>query len=115
MQMAPPDAGDDGEDMMSEPDELGDMIREQQDLRDRTFKQGQDQRRQDQRQQDAQPGQRGRPGQPQQPGSGSTGELRQSQQALRDRLNKLLDDLRNHGFGDNSQGPEGQAGPRGPG
>jgi uncharacterized protein (TIGR02302 family) len=111
LQMASPDSGsDDGDDMMSELDELGDMIRQQQDLRDRTFKQGQNQR-----QQDAQPGQHGKPGQPQQPGSGSLGELRQNQQALRDRLNKLLDDLKNHGFGDNSQGPEGQEGARGPG
>jgi uncharacterized protein (TIGR02302 family) len=111
LQMASPDAGsDDGDDMMSELDELGDMIHQQQDLRDRTFKQGQNQR-----QQDAQPGQHGKPGQPQQPGSGSLGELRQNQQALRDRLNKLLDDLKNHGFGDNSQGQEGQDGPRGPG
>jgi uncharacterized protein (TIGR02302 family) len=101
--------------MMSELDELGDMIHQQQDLRDRTFKQGQDQRQQDQRRQDAQPGQRGKPGQPQQPGSGSLGELRQNQQALRDRLGKLLDDLKNHGFGDNPQGPEGQEGARGPG
>ena len=30
---------------MSELDELGDMIRQQQDLRDRTFKQGQNQKR----------------------------------------------------------------------
>ncbi len=111
LQMASPDAGsDDGDDMMSELDELGDMIRQQQDLRDRTFKQGQNQR-----QQDAQPGQHGKPGQPQQPGSGSLGELRQNQQALRDRLGKLLDDLKSHGFGDNSQGPEGQEGARGPG
>ena len=47
LQMATPDMnGDDLDDMMSELDELGDMIRQQQDLRDRTFRQGQDQRRQ---------------------------------------------------------------------
>ena len=47
LQMATPgDDGDDSDDMMSELDELGDMIRQQQDLRDRTFKQGQDQRQQ---------------------------------------------------------------------
>ena len=39
--------GDD--DMMSALDELGDMIRKQQQLRDRTFRQGQDQRRERQR------------------------------------------------------------------
>jgi uncharacterized protein (TIGR02302 family) len=107
LQMASPDMNDDGgDDMMSELDELGDMIRQQQDLRDKTFRQGQDQHAQQDQQ--VQPGQRGKPGQPKAPGSGSMGELRQSQQALRDRLNKLLDDLRNHGFGDNVQGPEGQ-------
>ncbi len=110
LQMATPDGNDDGgDDMMSELDQLGDMIRQQQDLRDRTFKQGQDQRtQQGEPPQPAQPGQHGRPGQPQQPGSGSMGELRQNQQALRDQLGKLLDDLKNHGFGDNVQGPEGQ-------
>ena len=47
--MASPDMnGDDGDDMMSALDELGDMIRQQQDLRDRTFRQGQDQRQQQQ-------------------------------------------------------------------
>jgi uncharacterized protein (TIGR02302 family) len=103
LQMASPDAnGDDNDDMMQALDELGDMIRQQQNLRDRTFKQGQDQR-----QQDAQPGQRGKPGQPQQPG-GSMGELRQNQQALRDRLNKLLDDLKNRGFGQNQDSQQGQ-------
>ena len=121
LQMASPDANsDDGDDMMSELDELGDMIRQQQDLRDRTFKQGQDQHSQDQHSQDqhqqgqVQPGQHGKPGQPQAPGSGanggSMGDLQQNQQALRDRLGKLLDDLKNHGFGDNAQGPEGPGG-----
>jgi uncharacterized protein (TIGR02302 family) len=119
LQMASPgDNGDDSDDMMSQLDELGDMIRQQQDLRDRTFKQGQDQHQQDQHQgdqhqQQAQPGQHGKPGQPQQPGGGANGgtmgELRQSQQALRDRLNNLLEQLKQHGFGDNAQGPEGQA------
>ena len=106
LQMATPDgSGDDGDDMMSELDELGDMIRQQQDLRDRTFKQGQNQRRQD-----AQRGQQGKPGQSQRPGD-SLGELRQSQQALRDRLNKLLDDLKSRGFGQNQDGNAGQQGP----
>ena len=106
LQMASPDMdGDEGDAMMSELDELGDMIRQQQDLRDRTFKQGQNQR-----QQDAQRGQQGRPGRSQHPGD-SMGDLRQNQQALRDRLNKLLDDLRNHGFGQNQDGQQGQQGP----
>ncbi len=104
LQMASPgmddEAGDD--DVMSKLDELGDMIRQQQDLRDRTFRQGQDQR---------QP--RGRPSQPgqnqqqqdQQQGSGDNmGQLRQNQQALRDRLNQLMDELRGLGFGQNQDG-----------
>ena len=47
LQMARPgQQGDDmDDDMMSALDELGDMIREQQQLRDKTFRQGQDQRR----------------------------------------------------------------------
>jgi uncharacterized protein (TIGR02302 family) len=109
LQMASPDGnGDDNDDMMSALDDLGDMIRQQQDLRDRTFKQGQDQR-----QQGTPRGQQGRPGQPQQPGN-SMGELRQNQQALRDRLNKLLDDLKSRGFGESQPGQQGQQG-QGPG
>jgi hypothetical protein len=34
--------------------------------------------------------------------------LRQSQQALRGRLNQLLEELRNRGFGQNQQGKPGQ-------
>jgi uncharacterized protein (TIGR02302 family) len=112
LQMASPDMnGDDGDDMMSALDELGDMIRQQQDLRDRTFRQGQDQRQQDQRQQGQQRGQQSRPGQPGQQGQqqgNSMGELRQGQQALRDRLNQLLEELKNRGFGQNQQGQQGQ-------
>jgi uncharacterized protein (TIGR02302 family) len=105
LQMASPDGtGGDEDDMMSSLDELGDMIRQQQNLRDRTFKQGQDQR-----QQGAQRGQQGKPGQPRQPGD-AMGELRQGQQALRDRLSKLLDELKSRGFGQNQPGPQGQPG-----
>ncbi len=52
LQMAQPngDMGD-GDDMQQALDELGDMIRKQQQLRDRTFRQGQDQRRQQRGQQ----------------------------------------------------------------
>jgi uncharacterized protein (TIGR02302 family) len=102
LQMASPDMdGDESDAMMSALDELGDVIHQQQDLRDRTFRQGQDQRQQN--------GQRGqnRQGQPPQPGN-SMGELRQGQQALRDRLNKLLEDLKSRGFGQNQQGQQGQ-------
>ena len=51
--------GEDDDDMMSALDELGDMIRKQQQLRDRTFRQGQDQRRDRQRGQRGQRGQQG--------------------------------------------------------
>jgi uncharacterized protein (TIGR02302 family) len=93
LQMASPnDGGDDADDMMSDLDQLGDMIRRQQDLRDRTFRQGQNQH------------QRGQPGQGQQQPGGGMGDLQQNQQALRDELNKLLDDLKNHGLGGGQQG-----------
>jgi uncharacterized protein (TIGR02302 family) len=105
LQMGSADANDGDDDMMSQLDELGDMIRQQQDLRDRTFKQGQEQHRQ----RSPQPpgGRQGQqqPGQQQGPGMGP---LQQDQQALRDRLNKLLEDLKNHGFGQNQQGQDGQ-------
>src|SRR4029079_9211172 len=84
LQMAQPggDMGEGDDDMMSALDELGDVIRKQQQLRDRTFRQGQDQRRQR--------GPRGQQGQQGQQGQGDQGdqfgELRQDQQALRDQL-----------------------------
>jgi uncharacterized protein (TIGR02302 family) len=98
LQMARPGAsGEDGDDdMMSALDELGDMIRKQQQLRDKTFRQGQDMRRDRQR---------GQPGQ----GDRQMGDLRQDQQGLRDRLNKLLDQLRQRGLGQ-QQGQQGQQG-----
>lgn len=96
LQMARPgQQGDqDSDDMMSALDELGNMIREQQQLRDRTFRQGQDQRRE-----------RQRGGEPNQQGMG---ELRQNQQALREQLQKLLEQLRQRGMG--QQGEQGQNG-----
>jgi uncharacterized protein (TIGR02302 family) len=105
LQMARPGQMQDGEmddDMMSSLDELGDIIRKQQQLRDRTFRQGQDQRRQR--------GQQGQPGQPGQQGKKSLGELQQDQQALRERLSKLLEELRKRGLGQQpgQQGPQGQ-------
>jgi uncharacterized protein (TIGR02302 family) len=107
LQMAQPGVeGDEGDDMMSELDDLGDMIHQQQDLRDRTFREGQQQRQQGQ-----QRGGQSKPGgQPNpQPGN-SMGELRQGQQALHDRLKKFLDDLKSRGFGQNQQGQQGQQG-----
>ena len=62
LQMARPGQqmdGDGDDDMMSALDELGDMIRKQQQLRDRTFQQGQDMRRDRQRGQRGQQGQQG--------------------------------------------------------
>lgn len=101
LQMARPgqQGDEDGDDMMSALDELGNMIREQQQLRDRTFRQGQDQRRERQR------GQQGQQGQQNQQG---TGELRQNQQALREQLQKLLEQLKQRGLG--QQGEQGQNG-----
>ncbi len=98
LQMARPGAqGEDGDDdMMSALDELGDMIRKQQQLRDKTFKQGQDQRR------DRQRGQQGQQ---------QLGDLKQDQQGLKDRLNKLLEQLRQRGMGqDKGQGQQGEKG-----
>ena len=98
LQVARPGAsgGEDGDDdMMSALDELGDMIRKQQQLRDKTFRQGQDMRRDRQR------------GQPGQGGDRQMGDLRQDQQGLRDRLNKLLDQLRQRGLGQPGQQGEG--------
>ena len=90
---------EDDDDMMSALDELGDMIRKQQQLRDKTFKQGQDMRRDRQRQ-------------PQTPGQNQFGDLRQDQQALKDRLKKLLEQLRQRGLGNNpdQQGKQGKKG-----
>ncbi len=81
------DGGDDN-DMMSSLDELQDMIRKQQQLRDRTFKQGQDQRGSRQR------GQR----------NDQMGNLQQDQQGLRDRLKKLLDAMKQRGMGQGEDG-----------
>src|SRR4029078_9255661 len=99
LQMARPGAqGDDGDDddMMSALDELDDMIRKQQQLRDKTLQQGQENRR------DRKRGQQGQ---------NQMGDLRQDQQGLRDRLNKLLEQLRQRGLG--QQGQQGQKGQQG--
>ncbi|HXW41474.1 MAG TPA: TIGR02302 family protein [Xanthobacteraceae bacterium] len=108
LQMASPEMNGEESEDMSELDDLGDMIRQQQVLRDRTFREGQDQR-----QRDAQ-GRLGKPGQPRQ-GGDAMGQLRGNQEALRDRLNKLLEELKNRGFGQNQQGQQGQQGQPAPG
>jgi uncharacterized protein (TIGR02302 family) len=108
LQTARPGMQQDGDDdMNSALDELSDMIRKQQQLRDKTFKQGQDQRRQQQQGQRGQRGQQGQQGRPQ------MGDLRQDQQALKDRLNKLLEQLRKRGLGDQQQGQKGEQGEQG--
>src|SRR4051794_8761814 len=102
LQMARPgqQGGDDmDDDMMSALDELGNMIREQQNLRDKTFRQGQEQRRNQQRgQQNRQQGQQRQQGQEGQQGDPTQfGELRQNQQALREQLKRMLEEMRKRG------------------
>jgi uncharacterized protein (TIGR02302 family) len=103
LQMARPgDTGDDdGDDMAQALDDLGNLIGKQQQLRDRTFRQGQDQHQHGQRGQQGrqgQPGQQGQQGQ-QDGDQNGFGELQQNQQALREQLNKLMQQLREHGLG----------------
>lgn len=101
LQMARPGQGDqDDDDMMSSLDQLGDMIRKQQQLRDRTYQQGQNQRR-------SQRGQRGQQGE-QQDDQNAFGDLQQDQQALRDQLKQLMEELKKRGLG--QQGQQGQQG-----
>jgi uncharacterized protein (TIGR02302 family) len=73
------------------------MIRKQQQLRDKTFKQGQDSRRDRMR---------GKQGNDQ-----SMGDLQQDQQSLRDRLKQLQQELAKRGMG--QQGQQGQQGQKG--
>jgi uncharacterized protein (TIGR02302 family) len=94
LQMARPGQNGDG-DMEQALNELGDMIRKQQQLRDKTFKQGQDSRRDRQR---------GRQG------DKSMGDLQQDQQGLRDRLRKLQQELAKRGMGQGEKGQKGQQG-----
>ncbi len=95
LQMAQPGQMDEGDDEMNSAlDELGDMIRKQQQLRDRTFKQGQDGRR-DRRQ-------------GQQRGQQQFGDLQRDQQALHQRLQQLLEQLRKNGLGNMPQQGQGK-------
>ena len=86
LQMARPGQGN-GEDMKALND-LAEMIQRQRELRDRTFREGQDMRR------DRQRGQQGQQGQ-----QGQMGQLQGDQGSLRDRLNKMLEELRKRGHG----------------
>jgi uncharacterized protein (TIGR02302 family) len=93
LQMAQPGQSGDG-DMEQALNELGDMIRKQQQLRDKTFKQGQDSRRDRLRGKSAD----------------SMGDLQQDQQGLRDRLKKLQQELAKRGMGQGQRGEKGQQG-----
>jgi uncharacterized protein (TIGR02302 family) len=95
LQMARPGQGQDSDDdMMSALDQLGDMIRRQQQLRDKTFRQGQDQRR------DRQRGQRG--------DQDAFNGLQGNQRDLKQELNRLMEQLRQHGMGQRpGQGQKG--------
>jgi uncharacterized protein (TIGR02302 family) len=94
LQMAQPGQSGDN-DMEQALNELGDMIRKQQQLRDKTYKQGQDSRR------DRAHGKQGDP---------SMGDLQQDQQGLRDRLKKLQQELARRGMGQGQRGEKGQQG-----
>jgi uncharacterized protein (TIGR02302 family) len=96
LQMAQP--GQSGDDMEQALNELGDVIRKQQQLRDKTFKQGQDSRR------DRMRGKQNDQG---------MSDLQQDQQGLRDRLRKLQQDLAKRGMGQMGQGQRGQKGQQG--
>jgi uncharacterized protein (TIGR02302 family) len=97
LQMAQPGQSGDN-DMEQALNELGDMIRKQQQLRDRTFKQGQDSRR------DRARGKQG---------DQSMGDLQQDQQGLRDRLKKLQEELARRGMTQGQRGEKGQRGEQG--
>jgi uncharacterized protein (TIGR02302 family) len=94
LQMAQPGQSGDGE-MDQALNELGDMIRKQQQLRDKTYKQGQDQRNERRRGQQSEKG---------------MGDLQQDQQNLRDRLKQLQDQLAKQGMGQGKRGQKGQKG-----
>jgi uncharacterized protein (TIGR02302 family) len=99
LQMAQPGQSGDS-DMEQAMNELGDMIRKQQQLRDKTFKQGQDSRR------DRMRGKQGDQG---------MADLQQDQQGLRDRLKKLQEQLAKRGMGPGQRGEKGQQGEKGQG
>jgi uncharacterized protein (TIGR02302 family) len=94
LQLAQPGQSGDS-DMEQALNELGDMIRKQQQLRDKTFKQGQDSRR------DRQRGKQG---------DQAMGDLQQDQQGLRDRLKKLQEELAKRRMGPSQRGQQGQQG-----
>jgi uncharacterized protein (TIGR02302 family) len=104
LQMAQPGQGGD-EDMEQALNELSDMIRKQQQLRDKTFKQGQDSRRDRMRGKQQ--------GDQDQSNDQSMSDLQQDQQGLRDRLKQLQDQLAKRGMGQGQRGQKGQKGQKG--
>jgi len=98
LQMAQPGQSGD-QDMEQALNELGDMIRKQGQLRDKTFKQGQDSRRDRAR--------------GKQQGDQSLDDLQQDQQGLRDRLKKLQQELARRGMGQGQKGQKGEQGQQG--
>ena len=98
LQMAQPGQSGD-QDMEQALNELGDMIRKQGQLRDKTFKQGQDSRRDRAR--------------GKQQGDQSLDDLQQDQQGLRDRLKKLQQELAKRGMGQGQKGQKGEQGQQG--
>ncbi len=97
LQLAQPGQSGDG-DMEQALNELGDMIRKQQQLRDKTYRQGQDSRR------DRQRGKQGDQG---------MSDLQQDQQGLRERLRKLQEELARRGMEQGQRGEKGQQGQQG--
>jgi uncharacterized protein (TIGR02302 family) len=104
LQMAQPGQGGD-EDMEQALNELSDMIRKQQQLRDKTFKQGQDSRRDRMRGKQQ--------GDQDQSNDQSMSDLQQDQQGLRDRLKQLQDQLAKRGMGQGQRGQKGQKSQKG--
>jgi len=100
LQTAQPGQGgeDDDEQALAE---LGDIIRKQQQLRDKTFRQGQESRRERNR---------GQPGD-----QNAMNDLQQDQQGLRDRLQKLLEDLKKKGMMPGQQSEPGDKSQQGGG
>lgn len=97
LQMAQPGQGEGG-DLQQSLNELGDMIRKQQQLRDKTYRQGLDSRRDHSQERNDQNAMSG---------------LQRDQQALRDRLQTLQQELAKRGMGPSQRGMQGQ--PTGPG
>jgi uncharacterized protein (TIGR02302 family) len=91
LQMAQPGQGD--QDAQQALNELGDLARKQQQLRDKTYNESQNSRTN-----------RGSP----QDGQKALGDLQKDQQALHDRLQKLLGDLKRKGMLPDGRGNQGQ-------